>query len=334
MKYRFRSLLPFTQSSVLSRAKKWLDNKYFRAAMVITLAVWFWRIIPWGGVIANWEHIKVLWLLLSLGCAFVSALAEIVSWGIWLPAPGATRWLRLSHYYMGGLFLNQCVPTGAASDVWRWVGLSKHHGRAPVLASLATARVLMFVSLIVWAAVAINLLPVSLKTPSVAGALMAVLVLSAGALLIITFLPFTSLRARLITRLKSFQTHFVGLTPWLSYRRWIVSIAFAGLAWGGMIFAVTTFAWGMGLHLSWPVITIGLIVSLAFSWIPWTPNGLGWRDGAFVFVLWHAGISTASAVAVSAFIDFNLLPLALIGGFTMFVRARIQPQHSDDLIVD
>jgi uncharacterized membrane protein YbhN (UPF0104 family) len=187
------------------------------------------------------------------------------------------------------------------------------------------ARVLMFVGLILWMVLAVGVIPGALRQPTIFSAGIALAVLSFGALLLTVGCAAMPLHRGVTGLLSSWMGSVVDAGILKSRRRWIISLAAAAASWGALIFGVTVFGSAMGMHLPWPIAAIGLIASLALSWVPWTPNGIGWRDGAFTIVMLHAGMALGSAVALSVFIDFSTLPLALLGGFVMMTsRRRVQ----------
>lgn len=305
--------------------RRWSQKPALRILIVAVMAIWFWKIVPWGMVVHSWAQVGVPAATLGLGAVLLSALLEIVSWGVWLPAKGAGRWFRLLRYYASGIFLNQFIPSGTASDVWRWTRVSGEHGSRRAFTSLAMARVLMFAGLVLWLVVAVGVIPGELRQPTIFSAGIALAVLSFGALLLTISCAALPLHQRAIGLLSKWSDKVMDGGILKSRRRWVISLAAAAASWGAMIFAVTVFGGAMGMHLPWSIAAIGLIASLALSWVPWTPNGIGWRDGAFTIVMLHAGMTLGSAIALSVFIDFSTLPLALLGGFVLMTgRRRVQ----------
>lgn len=310
-------------------ASKLVNHRGVKLAFVAFGAICLWRMVPWVGVLRAWLHVGWLTALIALGAVVLSAALEVLSWGVWLPSSGLRRWVHLGHSYASGVFLNQFIPTGTASDVWRWASLSKRHDKKQVLTSLAMARALMFVGLLAWMAVAIALLPNSLRQPTFFSSGIALVVLGLGGMVAIAGCAVFSWHLRVRTAIAGLVSRALDGKVLARRERWIFSLLFAVASWGALIFGITVFAHGTGLNLPWPVAALGLMVSLAFSWIPWTPNGIGWRDGAFAIVMLHAGLHLGAAVALSVFVDFSALPLALVGGalFLYSKRTRLTPAN-------
>ena len=309
-----------------------LNRPWAKVVWILFLGFLCWRIIPWLSVYRVWQHLNLPIIISALLVIAIAALAEVISWGIWLPPPsGQSHWRTLSAYYTIGLFFNQVIPTGSASDVWRWLRLSKQHGKAQVAVSLIMARLLMFVGLLVWVIISGLLLNGTLRPPTLLAESCLLLLISVGSGAVVLSALFPTPRRLMhqyATKLLSKVQHLPRLH---SAKYWCISLLFAIISWAATLAAINLFAHGLGIDLQWPIATLGLIVSLGMSWIPWTPNGLGWRDGAFVFVLWHAGVPPSAAVALSIFIDFGALPLTLLGGVLFLwhklpTQSRLRPQ--------
>jgi hypothetical protein len=74
------------------------------------------------------------------------------------------------------------------------------------------------------------------------------------------------------------------------------------------------------------VFALALPVALLVTFIPITANGIGIREGLLVFLLVQFHVPVTIAVAMSIFVDFQLLPFAAVGA--ALHAAEVTLRHS------
>jgi uncharacterized membrane protein YbhN (UPF0104 family) len=217
-------------------------------------------------------------------------------------------WSRFIRYYYVGMFFNLFLPTGVGGDVYRcyYVARSAADWRRAIISVLAD-RGVGFGTMCAMAATATVLfgrvsLP-SWMAWALAAGMVALVVLLAGGLLAARG-PLASLRAS---------------APLVSefFRRPGTLAFVAGLSFllQGLVVVVTIFN-AMALGLDVPLVFYFILIPLiaVATMIPVSLNGLGVREGAFVFFMAQVGVSEAQALSLALLWLVVLVASSAIGG--------------------
>lgn len=267
-------------------------------------------------------------LAIYLGAQAVSA----VRWtALARPLGIETPFKNLVQYYLIGMFFNLFAPSTVGGDVTRVYYLMKddeygEDGR-PVNVVHATLSVLMDraigMMVLVWlGAVALLLFPYyavprSVRTVTLAFAL-GLLVAALLAPLLKRFLPEDGhpLPAKLRLALRSYRSH------------WLALAAAAGLS----LLVHLIQAWmhtlmGRALDLEVPFSFCLIVYPLVgtFAAIPISLNGLGLREGGYIFLLATIGIGTEKGIAFGMLLFLIIVIDSLLGGLLFLFRKTLRP---------
>ncbi|MFZ5876629.1 MAG: lysylphosphatidylglycerol synthase transmembrane domain-containing protein [Nitrospirota bacterium] len=265
----------------------------------------------WGWVVAAF----LLYLALQGLCAWRWLLLARV-----LNLDGT--WSRFVRYYYVGMFFNLFLPTGVGGDVYRcyYVARSAADWRRAIISVLAD-RGVGFGTMCAIAATA-TLIFGRVSLPSwmawaLAGGMVALVVLLAVGLLAARG-PLASLRASAPLVIEFFRRPG--------------TLAFvAGLSFllQGLVVVVTIFnamALGLDVPLAFYFILIPLIA--VATMIPVSLNGLGVREGAFVFFMAQVGVPEAQALSLALLWLVVLTASSAIGGL-VWLATPVPPRPNE-----
>ena len=97
------------------------------------------------------------------------------------------------------------------------------------------------------------------------------------------------------------------------------SIAAGILAWGFNLFSLAAFSVALGAYVSWAMFALTLPVALLATFIPISANGIGVREGLVVVLLVQEHVAVTAAAALALFVDLQMPPFAMLGGFVHLV---------------
>lgn len=266
------------------------------------------------------------WLL----AIFITILAVFVSaykWQLILLSQGLRIPMRrLFSFYLVGLFFNNFLPTSIGGDAVRAYDVSRSTGRAPeAIASVVAERVLASVSLGF-----IALIGIFISYRAAAQFLswvVAFFVLSVGLLML--FLNTHLLegflnRARLLNffdlKQKLVEAGRASQAP-LRNQNTFISVLLLSLVFQTLVVTVNLAVLGaLGIRVSavYPFIFVPIISAL--SLLPISINGLGIREGGYIYFFSQVGVSTTQAVATSLGFFFTVTLVSLVGGVILAFR--------------
>jgi glycosyltransferase 2 family protein len=266
---------------------------------------------------------------LALVVAVAGIVVRALRWYLLLRAAGARLPFRRTLYlYYLGAFFNAFLPTGFGGDVVRVLAAGPGATSQQAAGTALVDRMTGFMALF---GLALATLPFSARLLP-AGWLASIALLAIGVLGLSTLL----LHGRLLRR----------LTAWLPGR-----LSLAGEAWVGKTYSVITACGRRGLGgalllSAWfnlQLVLQGVLVARALDmavspWaffvlvplatasllVPVAVSGLGVREGVYVTLLGHMGVSPAQAVALSLGTYGLDLSMALVGGL-IYLAAGLRP---------
>jgi len=235
---------------------------------------------------------SIRWWILSKVCAF--------------PGP----WLSYLGFYFVGMFFNLFLPTGIGGDLFQIHFLSREEGRRIVAASTVVSdRFFGLEAMLLIGAVAVHLRSHPLPAP-----LRLFLPLSGlGLLGVMAFMP---LMEHLIRRFWPTIAPYLEIisiirrNPLRLVSLFALSFCLQGLG----IAAVALLGKGMGIFL--PMATYFVIVPIVAlsTLLPISFNGIGVREGAFVYLLGLHGIDAGKALGLGLIFFSVQVAISLIGG--------------------
>jgi len=266
-----------------------------------------------------------------VAAAGLMALGVVVSafrWSVFLRTLGYQRSTGyLTRLYSAGFFFNTFLPTGIGGDVFK--ALRVRNAGDPVgrgVASVLLDRLSGMVGLAVMGVVgaSVRLASGHHERTSVAG-----LVLSAAVLLGMgAWLAAPGVVDRLAHRGGSGRIGLIVRSLDVAARH--RPTAALGIAWG-IVFQTCVVALNAvllrGLHHAVPVdalVSVVVIVTFA-SLVPLTINGLGLREGAYVWSLGQLGVGRQVALALGLIVLGLLLAAAAVGGVVYAIGGADRP---------
>ena len=274
------------------------------------------------------------WFAAAVAVLFVSFVIAAVRWHLFLVAAGvaATRAEALRAYLIGA-FLTNFLPSQMGGDVARvfLVGGPGTRVRVATTVVIDRATAIACLVLVAWLALAAD-------PGSVPGALTAALVASTGVLAlgcavaaILVWRP-TGLGARLPSRLRRSAGDAGDVTraclrPPVLWRTVLLGCSVPGprhpLASGSWRRRSRSLSRSRSLAVTLPPV---LIVSAA----PISIAGYGVREGSYVLLLRHAGVSTTDATLFSLLAGISFAIASLAGGVVLIRRRSERPAQAED----
>lgn len=281
----------------------------------------------------DWDELRRLivtvdWLLLAGGlfCVAVGVVLSSFKWRIILRVDGIDSPLStLVRVYLIGIFFNNFLPTSIGGDAVRAYYISREFGRPSVgVSSILAERITGLLVLALFPVVAFY--PSEMSMPrSVQGGLCGLvgLALLAG---ILVLPPVRKSWFRLLPfRVKSAIEHVVGsLEGYLSDTRKLTVVILCSILFNGlMIFAAWFVAAALGLDLRMIDLMVVVPLVVLLTLVPFSLNGLGIREGGFIFFLADFGVGGTQALSFSLLNYSFVLVLSLVGG-GLFALRRIR----------
>ncbi len=314
------------------------------------------------GLIQVLLSVTLLALLLSrVGLAEVVAILRNISWVWYIPALllfllniviRAYRWYillhsiddrpsfgRLLYLYFVGFFANNFIPTGFGGDVVKVVGLRQEYGRGTeALSSVMMDRItgLLGSSLIAMAAMVWNASEHTADVNLPIGVWITIAVISFGIPIGFFLLrwtnPFVFLAEHLpaVSKLPLYGkfeqlAETVKLYPLPTLiKSLLISIPFTL----NLILIQYLIAKSLDVHFPIAVLPLFVPIIAIINLLPFTFNGLGLREGAYVFLFVPVGVSAEAAVAMSLAFYSLRFAAGMVGGIAYAWSSVVQVLRS------
>ena len=290
-----------------------------RIGISMGLLVWLlWR-FDLKGV---WGYFEALPMSVWATALMMYALAQILSSIRWwilattLSFPGP--WPTYLGFYYVGMFFNLFLPTGIGGDLFKAHFLSREEGRRFLaLFTVVGDRLFGLIAMLILGGGAVILEDGLLPEPF-AG------FLKAGSLLVLMGLAGVPLLQRAIDRLwPRISGRLEGLfILWRHPKRLLfvlgLSFALQGLGMG----AVALLGRGIGIHLPLAFYFASLPLVGIITLIPVSFNGIGVREGAFVYFFGLKGIAPEPALGLGLLFFSLQVGLSLVGGMAYAAGAH------------
>ena len=283
---------------------------------------------------AEWDELRRLaisvdWRLLvgGLFCVVAGVVLSCFKWQVILQVDGIDCPLStLVRYYLIGTFFNNFLPTSIGGDAVRAYYIARECGRPSVgVSSILAERLSGLFVLVLFPVVAFY--PSATSIPGsvqrVLGGGLAGLVLLA-ALLALPRVRKNGIRL-LPCRVRNAMEHVSGsLRRYLSDTRNLTIVIICSILFNGLMILAAWFiaaALGLDLRMIDLMVVVPLVVVLTL--IPFSLNGLGIREGGFIFFLADFGVSSTEALSFSLLNYLLVFLLSIVGG-GLFAFRRIR----------
>jgi uncharacterized protein (TIRG00374 family) len=254
-------------------------------------------------------------------------------WKIMLTVSGVkVPLLMLVKFYFVGAFFNLFLPTALGGDVVRGYDLAMHSGkRVDAVTSVLMERIVGFFALAFIALLALLLGGGTIKDAAVTTVIL-VVCLGYFALVIIVFNA--KMMKRLVTMLKFIKLWGIGRRLDRMYDSLHAFTAHKVVLW--QCFALSLicqtltilagYSLALAINLKLPLIYFFMILPMIWILImvPLSINGLGVREGAFVFFFTRVGVSDSAALLLSFLTFSRAIALGLMGGI-IYLLGQVPP---------
>lgn len=296
------------------------------------LITYFFSLIHIGQFFDTFASAKFSYIALALAVYLVTQCLSAVRWtALARPLGIKTPFQDMVRYYLIGMFFNLFAPSTIGGDVTRVYYLVRDEEAQAKGRGVTTVHAAMSVLMdrgigmlvLVWlGAVGLLLFPAyPIPTPVRAATLLLALAILVGVLLILLLrrlLPEDGhqLVVKLRLALRSYRTHWraLGVAILLSVGVHLIQ-AWMHVAMGRAL--------DLDLPFSFCIIVYPLVGT--FAAIPISVNGLGLREGGYVFLLAVIGIGTEKAVAFGILLFLIVALDSLIGGLLFLLQKSPRP---------
>jgi len=284
--------------------------------------------------LAEWDELRRLavsvdWRLLTGGlfCVVAGVVISCFKWQVILRVDGLDCPLStLVRYYLIGTFFNNFLPTSIGGDAVRAYYITRKCGRPSVGVSSILAERLSGLAILVLLPI-FAFFPSSVFVPvSIPGLLVGVLT---ALVLVVWLLLMSPVRkfgeVRLPKRIhEGMESIFRALIRYMSDARTLLVVLLCSVVFNGLVVLSSWFVAGaLGLNLSMVDLMVVVPLVVLLTLIPFSLNGLGIREGGFIFFLAPLGVSTTEAMAYSLSHYLLMILLSVAGGLLFgFYRSR------------
>ncbi len=319
------------------RLPSWTQSKLLKAAISVLLLGLLLYKINLGNLARSLSHVNGAWLALGVLVFFTANLASVYKWRLILKAQriNVSFPYLLSLFYIG-LFFNNFLPSSVGGDVVRIFKLSRKTGRAlEATSSVAMDRATSSIGLLVIAA-AVAIFQARLlgwQFMTLLGAMIAV----ALALTWLVISEKAALRLGGIFRMdplgarRHLVNFYYSLHQFQKQRARVAEVMAVSLVYQSLAIVLVYFlARSLGIHLAVYYYFLFIPIVLAVSMIPISLNGLGMREGAWVLLFSHVGVSAAAAFSMSILSLMVLTAVSMSGG-VLYLADRTAPAQEAEI---
>jgi uncharacterized protein (TIRG00374 family) len=276
-----------------------------------------------GDLLAMIRSWNAIYFVIALLLAILRNVIFAYRWKITLAVSGIeVSFPTLVKFYFVGTFFNLFLPTALGGDVVRGYDLATHSGkRIAAVTSVLVERIVGFFALAFVALVALLLGSGTIKDTAV----ITVILIACFGYFALTIIVFNAkVMKRLIAMLKFVTLWDLGERLDRMYDSLHAFTAHKAILW--QCFALSSICQTLAILGAYLLaLAIGLKLALVYffmilpmiwiiTMIPLSINGLGLREGAFVFFFTKVGVSDSTALLLS-FLNFSqMIVLGLIGG--------------------
>ncbi len=280
-----------------------------------------------GRTVSGLVSADPVWVVVGVAFTALTVFASVGEWGFLVRAGGhKLTWRALTSWYFQGLFVGQIFPAAIGGDAMRAVELGKVTGPGRALASLAGSRMAGTLGMAAWGLAGAFVLRGWLGSAGIIGAalfLVGMLIAWLAALnadTVVQRIGNSSLLHRVARMLAPFTGAFGDYRH--KPRAIALSLLVGGAGWGLNLLAMEVFGRALGMQVNWLVFAVAIPISLVATLSPVTFNGIGIREGLLVALLTHVGVTAAKAAAFAIFVDFQMIPFAMLGGIVWMLHRR------------
>ena len=286
-------------------------GNFIRIGISAGLLIWLLCRFDLKGVWDNFEDLRIsVWATAFLMLMLAQVLSSIRWWTLAHTFSFPGRWPTYLGFYYVGMFFNLFLPTGIGGDLFKVHFLSREEGRRFLaLFTVVGDRLFGLIAMLLLGGLAVTIWPGLLPEPF-AG------FLTISGLLVLAALIGVPILQMAVRRLwPRVAQHLEGLfILWQQPKRLIcvlgLSFCLQALGMG----AVALLGAGIGIHLPLAFYFASLPLVGIITLIPVSFNGIGVREGAFVYFFGLKGIAAEPAFGLGLLFFSVQVGLSLLGG--------------------
>jgi uncharacterized protein (TIRG00374 family) len=275
-----------------------------------------------------WNAGGIIYIIFAVTIFLVSIYIYSVRWQILIKGYRLKISLfKLFTFYLMGLFFNNFLPTSIGGDIIRIHKLIQHIGERTIgFASVLTERLMGFISSLLLTLISLIIMTNQFENLNL-------LYFTIGLLcLLLTFFVFVffdclfNLLNEFIIKIRIFRLgerimKFLEALRFYRNNKWIFLYVFFISTVGQIAIIIMIYLIVLALQLNVSLGYLFLVVPVTFllTLIP-SINGLGVRDGGFVFLFGKIGISSAAALSVSFIAIIIPMFISIIGGILFILN--------------
>jgi uncharacterized protein (TIRG00374 family) len=297
-----------------------------RLLLSAVLLFWLFTKVNWTDTFAALKQADIGLIIVAFVVHLFLQFAVLIRWFIFMKALSFEAPIgQVCRYFFIGLFCNLFLPTSIGGDLVKAYGLSRGAGQKPkVYASVVLDRLSGFAGLVITALVAYLIGGKIIDAPSVFIPIAALTVLSLAIGGMLFNKPVYRFFCRMFLKIPRFHKALMDMHGDVLLMRGRKRTGFGCVAMSCVIQVLSAYMYYLiasALHQNvslFPFLIFTPIVAAA-SFLP-SIGGLGFREGAWVFLLGKIGISGGISMSLSLIGFFFVIVVGLFGG-VMYVTA-------------
>jgi uncharacterized protein (TIRG00374 family) len=278
-----------------------------------------------------WTSAGIWYLVIAFALFILAYIALTIRWQILVSGYGLKIPTQvLFQYYLIGLFFNNFLPTGIGGDVLRIYNLVRRSGERTIgFASVLTERLMGITATLILAIFALLFSSRGLKTDL----LLAVAIGVLTGIFLFFFLIFQDRfferfsgwaeKIKLFRLGERIHKFLEALRFYQNQKLIYLKILLVSLFSQSLLITMTYFL-AQALEIEVSLLYLFFVVPITFllTMLP-SINGLGVREGGFVFLLARIGVSDAAAVSLSFLTVIIPMVVSLAGGILFMTQKQI-----------
>jgi uncharacterized protein (TIRG00374 family) len=322
---------------LMAKIKKSHVQLFIRFAGSSVLILWTLHLIDWEKMFEIAKKASFSYLTLAFLAVQLTVLSSVWKWKLLITdenGRGNVSLLKLGRFYYVGLFFNNFLPGSVGGDVVRVYYLGRTTGMSKAAASVAFERLTSGIALVAIALFSSFFLKTS-KTVTLAVLLVAGIVIVLGLLgyLLIKKRPKGIIPISNEVNNARFKWAFTVKKGFAQMLQTIANYRRKGLLWWGMVSILSILfqvglAWinqllflALGINIPWLDLLMIITLISVITMLPVSVNGIGVREGSYVFFFQQLGVPSEMAVAVSL-LFFFLVSLSSLAGGLFWISER------------
>lgn len=307
--------------SILKNEKKTgqFDFSFLLKLSVSSIAIIYLVLrVDWSAFIDHLQEMKGIFVILSFASVIGSIIVSGYKWFLLCRLHGNVSFRECFRWYYIGFFFNNFLPGSIGGDVLRIYFASKKLGAQPAIASVTVERLFAGVSLVTCSVT-------GLMFYNMGNSVLLQISLFIAILVLIYCFIFASSFQKLVIKLlgKKVVPFYETIEMYKKHKGILLKLIVLSFAFQLFYILVSSFLF-LAMDVSIPFVAqVGFISLISIlTMIPISINGLGVREGAYVFLFSTLGVAESVSLAVSLMFFMLVLIGTSIGGIIWLFEKR------------